>query len=143
MRLFLITVMLFYSMTAVAHSIRFAGTWEGDAQYQFRRGTDSVSETHAVPLFVLDVGPHGELAGDSAQNGCTFIGRARPDGVQPSMTISVKLSDCEQAEYNGRYDGKFVYMKDDRRARVTLRMLPQSVDGDTVSAEITATVVPL
>ena len=127
------------SMTVYGHSIRFAGIWEGDAQYQLVQDNGDVTDTHAVPLFVFHVGPHGEIAGDSEQNGCRFSGAATPDGTQPSMTIQITLSGCNIAAYNGRYDGQFVYDMDVKNANVILRMAA----GSTETGEIRATVIPL
>lgn len=142
-RTFTLAALALFSMSAPAHSIRFAGTWEGGARYQLIQDAGQTADTHATTRFIFHIGPHGEITGESQNNGCRFLGTARPDGAEPSLTLNITLSDCRLAEYNGNYTGSFIYSTQERFATVSLIMTPVLQGNALLTAEITATLYPL
>ena len=141
MQRLLFPVLVFLSASVMAHSIRFAGSWEGDAQFQLLSQTGQVVETVPVPVLVLHVGPHGEIAGEITGNGCEFEGGARVDRNEASMTLGFTLFNCNQAGYSGNYTGTFRFDSDARNAVVTMTMVSPGTSTNTV--RISATLHPL
>ena len=99
------------------------GEWRGQAQYQAMVKSISDPAAHAVIDLVVDIDPRGKVTGSSPENGCQFLGLARPGVTSSIVQLNVTVRGCQYGRFNRVYIGYLIASQAKQYATFSLQAI--------------------